>query len=668
MTNSPPSPSRSLTLDPHAIGLKVGFEIHQQLATKSKLFCSCRCSFNEGSDDDNKKDESYDLEFLRRLRPTHSELGEYDPAALFEFRKGKVMRYLARKGTSCLVEMDEEPPHDLNREALETAVIIALALNADVVDEVHVMRKIVIDGSNTTGFQRTMLIATGGSLHVKFKDGEREVKVQSICLEEDAARLVGDDSRVRTYALDRLGIPLVEIALEPVTGTPEDITNVALTLGRLLRATRRVARGLGSIRQDVNVSIEGGGVVEVKGVQKLDQLKKVIEYEMKRQHGLKIIAERLRGMNLNSIDESRVVVDVSKLFSSTASKVIKSVLDGKHSGVVKALVLKGFAGILAYEPYEGIRLGRELSELVRFYGLGGIFHSDELPAYGISRDEVDTVRRELMLDSNSDAFILLAGREESVTSAMHAIIERLRQVSVSGVPAETRAATQDGRTVYSRPRPGAARMYPETDIPPIVIDDGMLSRLMDKVPRSWDEYVDELSKRYGINRVLAEKLLDSEYLDLFERIAGSTSIQASFIASTLTETIVSLERQGLDASRLKDEHIEDAFVRIARGEIAKESIASIFEVMMQGRADSVEKAIDMLGLKAISEEELSSTLDRIISENYSMVESKGEKVLGILMGIAMKRLRGRVDGSKVNAMLKSRIEEITRKKEPLHEK
>jgi glutamyl-tRNA(Gln) amidotransferase subunit E len=671
-----PSTARSLDiLDPYSIGLKVGFEIHQQLATKSKLFCSCRASIEEG-------DEGYDVEFFRRLRPTHSELGQYDPAALFEFKKGKVMRYLARKGTSCLVEMDEEPPHDLNREALETALIISLALNADVVDEVHVMRKIVIDGSNTTGFQRTMLIAIGGSLKVRFKDGEREVKVQSICLEEDAARLIGDDSRVRTYALDRLGIPLVEIALEPVTGTPGEITNVALTLGRLLRATRRVARGLGSIRQDVNISIEGGGVVEVKGVQRLDQLKKVIEYEMKRQHGLKIIAERLRGMGI-SINEPPTIVDVSRLFSNTESRVIRSVLahdasnDGNSNssssssnggstnsssgGVVKALALKGFAGMLAYEPYEGIRLGRELGELVRFYGLGGIFHSDELPAYGISKDEVDAVRRMLMLNSN-DAFILLAGREESVDGAMHAIVERLKQALI-GVPAETRAATQDGRTVYSRPRPGAARMYPETDIPPIAISKEMLSRLRESsIPKTWDEYVDELSKRYRINRVLAEKIFDSDHLDLFERIAESTGIQASFIASTLTETIVSLERQGLDSSRLKDEHVEDAFARVARGEVAKESIASIFEVIMQGKADSVDKAIDMLGLRAVSDEELSSMLDGIIGENYNVLKEKGDKALGMLMGIAMKRLRGRVDGNKVNALLKRKIEEITGKK------
>ncbi|GBC73072.1 Aspartyl/glutamyl-tRNA(Asn/Gln) amidotransferase subunit B [archaeon HR04] len=206
-------------------------------------------------------------------------------------------------------------------------------------------------------------------------------------------------------------------------------------------------------------------------------------------------------------------------------------------------------------------------------------------------------------------------------------------------------------------------MYPETDIPPIAISKEMLSRLRESSSiKTWDEYVDELSKRYGINRVLAEKIFDSDRLDLFERIVESTGVQASFIASTLTETIVSLERQGLDSSRLKDEHVEDAFIRVARGDVAKESIASIFEVIMQGRADSVDKAIDMLGLRAVSDEELSTTLDGIIGENYNVLREKGDKALGMLMGIAMKRLRGRVDGNKVNALLKRKIEEITGKK------
>ncbi|MGI0102452.1 MAG: Glu-tRNA(Gln) amidotransferase subunit GatE, partial [Nitrosotalea sp.] len=275
------------------IGLRVGLEVHQQLATGTKLFCNCASI----------ESTEYPLKFVRRLRITRSELGEFDPSALFESSKHKTILYYANPESSCLVEQDEEPPHDLSPGSKETALIMASALRTSIFNEIYVMRKLVIDGSNTSGFQRTMLIGLGGSLEV---DG-KNVGVQSICLEEDAAKLLNDSGDFREYTLDRLGIPLVEIALDPVSGTPEEIKKIALTLGRLLRATKRVQRGLGSIRQDVNVSIEGGGIVEVKGVQKLDQLERVVEYEAKRQHGLKIIADKLKGLDIERIAKERDV-------------------------------------------------------------------------------------------------------------------------------------------------------------------------------------------------------------------------------------------------------------------------------------------------------------------------------------------------------------------------
>jgi glutamyl-tRNA(Gln) amidotransferase subunit E len=626
-------------LDPYEIRLKVGFEVHQQLATKQKLFCSCS----------NTITDEYDYEFRRRLRPVLSELGEYDRATLFEFSKRKVIRYLASKGSSCLVEMDEEPPHDINREALETALIIALALNARIIDEVHVMRKIVIDGSNTTGFQRTMLIATDGIMRVK----GREVKVQSICLEEDAARLISDDGSTRTYALDRLGVPLVEIALEPINASIDELVDIALALGRLLRASRRVARGLGTIRQDVNISILGSdNVIEVKGVQRLDQLRSVIEYEMYRQYAMHIIAERLRSLGME-LETS--LHDVTHLLGNAGSKVIRKTLD--DGGVVKALSVRGLAGIFAYEPFEGIRLGKELSELVRFYGLGGIFHSDELPAYGITDEDVNTLRGYMRLEPR-DAFILFAGPEEKVSNAVYAVMERLKQAFI-GVASETRAATPEGKTIYLRPRPGSARMYPETDIPPIPISKDALAKLGGSVPKPWDEYLDELCEHYSINRVLAEKVFDSEYFELFEELASNIkSVQPSFIASTLSEGIISLEREGLDASRLKVEHIKDAFYKVDKGEVAKESILAILALLMRGKASSVEEAMSILGIKAISEEELASIINSIIDENMHIVKSKGINAINPLMGLAMSRLRGRVDGSKVNVMIRERLKSL----------
>ena len=235
------------------------------------------------------------------------------------------------------------------------------------------MRKIVIDGSNTGGFQRTALIGIGGVLNTD----NFNVGVQSICIEEDAAKLVSDDGSIRNYGLDRLGVPLIEIALEPIGGKPNEIVAVAHTLGRLLRATRRVTRGLGSIRQDINISIMDGAVVEIKGVQRLEQLTKVIEYEMLRQHGLVLVSSRLKNdRKPQEIEIGKKIEDVTDILSRSPSKIIKGLLDKPYCRF-KAIRARGFAGIIGFEPYSEIRVGKQLGELVRFYGIGGIFHSDE---------------------------------------------------------------------------------------------------------------------------------------------------------------------------------------------------------------------------------------------------------------------------------------------------
>ncbi len=612
--------------------LKVGLEIHQQLATTHKLFCKCKPI----------EVEEHDIKFVRRLRPTKSELEEYDKAALFEFKKSKVLRYLANNINSCLVEADEEPPHDINKEALEIALILSLALKADIVDEVYVMRKIVIDGSNTTGFQRTMLIALGGEI-----DG---VKIQTISLEEDAARLIEEGELSKSYSLDRLGMPLIEISLEPVKKSPEDVVELALKLGRLLRASKMVVRGLGSIRQDVNISIRNGNVVEVKGVQRLDQLKRVIEYEIKRQEGLLIIASRLKE-KIKSIKYK--VEEVSSIFKNTEAKVIKSAL---MRGVVKAIKIDGIAGILGFEPYEGIRLGKELSQLVRFYGLGGIFHSDELPAYGMSNEELLNLKS-ILGASDNDGIIILVGKESNVDNAITAIIERLKQ-ALDGVPAETRAPTEDGETIYSRPRPGAARMYPETDIEPIVIKDELLDSLRERVPKDWNVYINELRSRYNINKVLAEKIFDSEYLNTFEIIANRCkNVRSTFIASVLTEYIVRFAREGYDISILRNEILINIFDLVNDGKIAKESVESILKTIMSKRY-SINEAIKELGLSSISKEEVNAIIDNIINDNISLIRERGVDSFSILMGKVMEELRGKVDGRYVSMILKEKISEI----------
>lgn len=632
-----------VTLDPASIGMKVGFEIHQQLATKSKLFCNCSCG----------EAGAYSATFVRRLRPTQSELGAYDPAAMFEFSKMRIAEYHASAGTSCLVEADEEPPHEVNPEALEAALVFSLALHSRVMDEVHVMRKIVIDGSNTSGFQRTMLVASGGYIEVAGK----KVGVQSICLEEDASKALGDDRQVKKYGLDRLGVPLVEIALEPVTGKPDEVMRVALTLGRLLRASKRVARGLGSIRQDVNVSILDGAVVEVKGVQQLDQLIKVIEHEAVRQHGLVLISEKLKEKKVSQDAIGDKIEDVTDVMSKSQSKVVRKILEGARP-VFRAVRLQGLAGMIGYEPYPGIRLGKELGELVRFYDLGGVFHSDELPNYGITKEEVEAVRARLALH-DSDAFVLVGGPEEKVAFAADAIIHRLR-AALAGVPAETRAATIDGRTVFSRPRPGAARMYPETDIPTIPVTGRLLESLADKVPRPWDEVIDAIAKKHGLNSKLASQIFDSDYLQVFEQVVAGTKVQPTFVASKLTEDVTSLQRQGLDPAVLTDSAIAGVFAKLDAGAVAKESVALIFEKLMKKEAGTVDDAIKALGVSSISDGELAEALDKVISDNMAQVKEKGIGALSMLMGRSMAVLRGKADGQKINAMLKEKLEKLVK--------
>ncbi|MEX2349196.1 MAG: Glu-tRNA(Gln) amidotransferase subunit GatE [Nitrosopumilaceae archaeon] len=626
------------------IGLKVGLEIHQQLATDKKLFCSCIPT----------ESEEYPIKFSRKLRVAKSELGEYDPTAIFERSKDKTIIYYANPASSCLVEQDEEPPHEVNRKAKEIVLLIASSLKSAIFSEIHVMRKLVIDGSNTSGFQRTMLVAQGGYLDV---DGVK-IGVQSICLEEDAAKLLSDTVETREYSLDRLGIPLVEIALEPVSGKPTDIKKIALTLGRLLRATKKVERGLGSIRQDVNVSIQGGSIVEVKGVQKLDQLEKVIEYEAKRQHGLMIIADRLKKIEIDRIARERDVKDVTEIFKNCKSKIVQKAL--KEGAVVRAIRIKNFSGMFGFEPYEGIRLGKQLGELVRFFGLGGIFHSDELPNYGIDNYEIQEIKKTLELEQN-DGFLILAGDLQKIDAVVESIIKRIEDAK-TGVPAETRAATSTGETIFLRPRPGASRMYPETDIPPLIVTKDELVDAQKMASESWEETISNLQKTYQLNTQLAEQIFDSSYFDLFEMICQDKRISPNFAASVLCGTITNLERRGLDAGLLKPTEILIVFQFLADNKIAKESLEMIFERIMSGEAHSVVDAIEKAAISNMDANELDRLLTDIVEANLKIIQEQGLRSIGPLMGIAMKTMRGKVDGKMINQILENKIKEQLRSK------
>lgn len=623
--------------DYEEVGLRVGFEIHQELETH-KLFCNCPSELRE---------DSPQLEIRRRLRPTQSELGEVDRAALAEAIRGKGFSYQVHPDNVCLVELDEEPPHPVNEEALDISLEIALLLNAKPVDEVHTMRKIVIDGSNTCGFQRTMLIATDGQAEV---DGKK-FRIPTICLEEDAARKMGEGIDVIDYRLDRLGIPLVEIATGPDFSDPQTPARAALRIGQVLRATGRVKRGIGTIRQDINVSIRDGARQEIKGLQELALISTVIEREVQRQMTLLQIRDELRRRGAGRVDGE--MVDVTELFSGTGSRVLRKATD--VGGVILAVKLKGFAGLLGRELQPGRRFGTELSDRARIYGkVGGIFHTDELPGYGVSKDEVDTLRGRLGA-GEMDAVIIVADSRAKAEAALKAVVDRANE-ALDGVPEETRRALPDGNTEFMRPLPGAGRMYPETDIPPIPITMIRLRRIRRRLPPLPEKRRADLMERYGLSRELAERMSLSENLQLFEELVAETGADPTLVATMVEETFVSLRREGVSVDGIKREALIDLLRRVAEGELAKEAVPDVLRQVSRGLG--VQEAAERLGLVRMEVAELEKLVTKVVAEHREMVEERGEKAIAPLMGVLMKEVRGRVDGKLVNELLKKEIEKL----------
>lgn len=632
----------AVNVDYSKVGLKVGIEIHQQLDTAHKLFCSC---------DSELSTMEPTVTFYRRLRPTQSELGEVDPAAAFEFERGRGFLYEAGPRTSCLVEMDEEPPHNLNEEAVDICLSVALLLKSRPVDEVHVMRKIVIDGSNTTGFQRTCIIALGG----RVETGGKMIPLQTICLEEDAARKIGEDGLTTHYRIDRLCIPLIEIATAPAVRSPKEAERVALALGGVLRATRRVKRGLGTIRQDLNVSIRGGALIEIKGVQELGLISRVVEYEVQRQLSLMKIRDELARREAFKEVLKEEFMDVTELFQKTGCRVIKDAIE--RGGVVLAAKLPKFGGLLMTELEPGVRFGGEMADYARFWGrVGGIFHTDELPAFGITPDEVVALKQTLGA-GETDVVVMVADNLENAADALRAVLKRARE-AIDGVPSETRGAYPDGTTHYSRPRPGAARMYPETDVPPLPITEDRLARIRASLPEPPEKMVNRLMEQYNINRKLASQLADSDYADLFESIAQGTSVAPSFVAATLTETLKSLRREGVETTKISNVQIKEAFCLIDSGVVAKESIQAILSWLAEHEGAGPEEAVEGLGIRMLTTEGLMKIIEQAVMENMGLVLEKKRSAVGRLMGVVMRDVRGRADPKEVHRLLREKIEEV----------
>jgi glutamyl-tRNA(Gln) amidotransferase subunit E len=622
------------------LGFRAGLEIHQQLDT-SKLFCSCPSELLD----------EVDRSILRRLSPTQSEMGELDTAALAEAGRSLVFNYEAN-GSSCLMEADEEPPHPLNGEALEIGLLVAHLLHARPVDEVHYMRKIVIDGSNTTGFQRTALYARDGHLEV----GGHEVGVYGLWLEEDAARRIEEGvargrERQATFRLDRLGIPLIELATAPEVRTPAEMRVVAERLGTLLRATKRVKRGLGTIRQDLNVSITGGTRVEIKGVQDLRRIPEYVAEEVERQRGLVAVREELTGRGVDAGDVPREPEDVTELLASTGSGVLAGAI--KKGGRVLALRLPGFAGLLKGEEVDGVRrrLGTELAGYAISMGLRGVFHSDELPAYGVTQEEVDRLVDRMGCE-DGDAFVMAAGPDATVLAAMEAVAARA--VTAFGeMSPEVRGAQPDGSSRYLRPLPGSARMYPETDVPPVRVTPQLMAAVAEMPVEMPEQWIGRISETMGLSPAQAEQLLNRGQDQDFEALAASHD--PKLVGMVLLSVLPELDREGVPVDVATGATLDDLLGGVGAGHYSKEAMPQVLGRMLT-EGESAAVAAQTLGLGAVSAEDVAARVDAIVRERGDFVRERGKGAMGPLMGVVMEEFKGQVDGKELSRMLAESID------------
>ncbi|MFP4174245.1 MAG: Glu-tRNA(Gln) amidotransferase subunit GatE [Halobacteriales archaeon] len=614
--------------DYEELGLMAGLEIHQQLDTATKLFCNCPTTLRDEDDSTH--------EFRRYLHPTRSELGEVDEAALEESRVDRKFTYKAYD-TTCLVEEDEEPPRPMNRAAVAVALEAAETFGMERVDHAHVMRKIVIDGSNTTGFQRTALLAHDGVVETS----EGDVRLDALALEEESARRLGEREEGPVFSLDRLGVPLVEIGTAPDIRSPEQAQETAERIGMVLRSTGKVKRGLGTVRQDLNVSIEDGARIEMKGVQDLSAIGEMVENEVRRQKELVEIADEL--------DDSDAAVgepqDVSDVFEDTDSGVIRGALS--DGGSVVAVRLEGFDGLVGREIQPGRRLGTELSDRAKKRGAGGVFHTDELPAYGVTDGEVAALR-EAVDTSPDDAVAIVADDDGTAWKAIEAVAERARQ-ALEGVPEETRDANEDGTSSYLRPLPGAARMYPETDVYPVDT-----SEFDVETPELLDERAERYASEHGLDEDLSERVAYGARMPVYEE-AVERGYDASLVASTLEETLVDLRRDGVSVERIEDDELLETFALVSDDEVAKEGVPDLLRGVAEG--NSPDEVADELGLESAARDEVEEVVDEILEERTDYVEEEGMGAMGGLMGAVMEEMRGKADGELVSDVLQQKLQE-----------
>jgi len=625
------------------LGLKCGLEIHQQLDTEKKLFCRCPAQL-QGT-------REPEFTIRREMRPVLGEMGTYDKAMLTEYEKGMGIIYEGYNDVVCTYELDDTPPFSCNTEARKIALQIAMLLNANIVEEMHVCRKNYLDGSVPCGFQRTMILGTDG--YVTLENGKK-IRIDILSLEEEAARKIKTENKINYFRLDRLGIPLIEVTTKPDITTPNECRECAERIGLLLWSTN-VKKVIGSIRQDINVSIEAGTRIEIKGVQKLSWIPILIKHEISRQLQLLNIKEKLEKIKLNQDSISNSPVDLTKILAKNKSNFIaKAIKSGK---LIYGINFSGFKGIFGTELMEDYRFGTEVSSKVKLIsGLKGIIHSDEdLSMYKFTNEEIKNIKNTLNFKED-DCFVLILGSKKELDKAIDVIINRIK-FAFKGVPPETRKALENGTTEFLRELHGGARLYPDTDTTAIFNNKDEINQIRKTLPEYPWVVIKQYSKKYKTEERLIKDLIFTGKLKLFDELIKVYPENPSLIFTTLLETTTALRRDGKNLENISHNDFIQIFTLLNKKEISKE----VIEELMGLKADSPELSIKQikknLKIESISLEDLKKIIDDIIKNNLDLIIEKEIRAKGPLMGEVMKKVRGKIDGAIVSKELENAIKE-----------
>lgn len=621
--------------DYQAVGFKSGLEIHQQLLTNKKLFC--RCPAGRYSDD-------YDAEILRHMRPTLSELGEYDGTALMEFKTRKEIIYQINRETVCTYEMDDTPPFELNEQALDNALAIAMLYNCVLVDELHIARKQYLDGSIPTGFQRTTIVGVDGAIPYK----DRMIHIIQLGLEEDACREVSDAGHRRVYITDRLGMPLIETVTAPEMKTPQEVAEVAQMLRRLVRSTGRVRTGIGAARQDVNVSVSGGTRIEIKGVSRIPLIPLLTYNEAMRQWNLLRLRDELNKRGITAETCKGHHENVNKLLRKTRFYPISQAIAGGMD--VHGVVLQGFRGLLRWQTQTDTYFAREISDRVRVIAclttLPNIVHSDS-PGETLASSEWLNLRK-ILNATEDDTLVLVWGPPADAEMGAREIIIRAREATI-GIPSETRQALEDGTNGFERILPGPDRMYPDTDLPPKRITEDRIERIRATLPQPvWER--EAWYKELALPADTIKPLACSPYAALFAQAVKEWGLAPKLAAVILIHYPKRLHKKSFETQPLTPDFMTALLQAMAAGKLYKEGVLLAMEKWLLDQ-----EMVWELWQTPLPAEDLENTLNDAMKLLSTVSSTEHSARWRWLMGHMMALYAGRTDASQLAARVKKMV-------------